>query len=178
MNQIQVRIIFILAAYILFFVDLLTIPFRRKTVTKDTGNKVMDLTGSSIIQKIVIYILAFGLISTIWIRDFGPMMNFVLCGCGVFAAELMTKDVALYKLYGVYEKGIIFDGSYFAFDSMIGFPVLQLSQEEQKNYDSKTLYFVTKNKGSTSFTFATEEEYKAVVEQMFKLKPELQEYIK
>lgn len=175
--KIELRILFIIVSYIVCALILVSVPFRRMAVSKKAGKQVMKVTGSSIITVICIYVLALLLISVLWLRNFGNAMNVVMCCCGILAFELMTREISLYKKYGIYEKAIVYDGMILGFENIAGFPVLRLPAEDQKNYDSKTLVIQTKTKGTRNFTFRTEEEYRKAVEKLFELNPDFNKMI-
>lgn len=173
----NIRLIMIVVSYVIFVGMILSMPLRKKIGLKKSGMNVLKITGPSSFYFIGIYIVSLAVISVLWIRSFGDVMNFILCGCGILACELVTRSFSLINAYGLYENGIIYDGVYISYDDIIGFPVLMLSADEQKNYDSKTLVIMTKTKGQKSFTFVSDEIYLEVVNKIFEMQPSLKELI-
>ena len=157
-NVVNIRLYIMLASYLIVAIILFTIPIRRKIAAKKAGNLLVEIKKSPLIYGIAVYVLSLGLISILWIREFGTLMDLVLCGCGILGSEITTRDVCLYKKYGVYDKGVLFSGQFIAFEDILSLPVLQLPLEEQINYDKCTIVFVTKSKGKKSMSFKTEEE--------------------
>ena len=173
----NIRIIMIIASYVIFCGILLSIPFRKKIELKKAGKNIYKISGPSFVYYIGIYLISIAVISVLWVRTFGDLMNFILCGCGILACELVTRSFSLNKAYGLYENGIIYDGVFISYDDILGFPVLILPEEEQKNYDSKTLVIMTKTKGQKSFTFVSDEIYSAVINKIFEIQPSLKKLI-
>lgn len=173
----NIRLIMIIVSYVLFAAILISIPFRKKFSLKKAGKLNYKITGPSSIYFAGIYIISLAVISIMWIRNFGDIMNFILCGCGILACELVTRSFSLKNVYGLYENGLIYDGVYISYDDIIAFPVLILPEEEQKNYDSRTLVLITKSKGQKSFTLISEEEYATVIGKIFEIKPSLKQLI-
>lgn len=173
----NIRLIMIIVSYAIFAGIILSIPLRKKLGLKKSGENVYKITGPSSFYFIGIYVVSLAVISVLWIRTFGDIMNFILCGCGILACELVTRSFSLKNVYGLYENGIIYDGVFISYDDIMGFPVLILPEDEQKNYDSKTLVIMTKTKGQKSFTFVSDEIYSEVVNKIFEIKPSLKTLI-
>ena len=156
------KIVLIIAAYILELALFLTIPSRRKKLQALCGNKVMDIKNHQSTRVFVIYLFCLIIPAILLIRDFGKAIEFVDCGVAVLAFEMGTRELTLKGHYGVFENALVAGGTIVEYSDIMAFPVLELPEEEQANYDNTSLSIVCKKKGSMNVAFDSLEECKAV----------------
>lgn len=163
-----------LALFLLMFV---VIPFRRIAINKISGKLLMPLTGQGLLKPVLVFVLAVFLIVFTAFREFKPLFQVILCACGLLGEYIMMTYLVCFRKTGVYENGILQNSGFILFESITSFPVLQLPEEERKNYDGSTLIFTTEKKGKVMLMFTDEAECTAAIEKMFEANPELRKLL-
>lgn len=154
---------------------LVTWPNRKKKLMANLGELVLPLTGTQNRFMIPVLVLAPTLILFQWFRNFGFMINAVLCGVALLAAELVIRERVLGAMAGVYKNGLVVDGRQLLFSEMYALPTLSYEDEleERDEFYRRTLEIVTENSGTLRVGFASVSERDAAVEIICKLEPRL-----
>ena len=154
---------------------LVTWPNRKKKLMANLGEQVLPLTGTQNRFMIPVLVLAPTLILFQWFRNFGFMINAVLCGVALLAAELVIRERVLGAIAGVYENGLVVDGRQLLFSEIYALPTLSYEDEleDRDEFYRRTLEIVTENSGTLRVGFASVSERDAAVEIICKLEPRL-----
>lgn len=154
---------------------LVTWPNRKKKLMANLGEQVLPLTGTQNRFMIPVLVLAPTLILFQWFRNFGFMINAVLCGVALLAAELVIRERVLGTMAGVYKNGLVVDGRQLLFSEMYALPTLSYEDEleDRDEFYRRTLEIVTENSGTLRVGFASVSERDAAVEIICKLEPRL-----
>ncbi len=154
---------------------LVTWPNRKKKLMANLGEQVLPLTGIQNRFMIPVLVLAPTLILFQWFRNFGFMINAVLCGVALLAAELVIRERVLGAMAGVYKNGLVVDGRQLLFSEMYALPTLSYEDEleDRDEFYRRTLEIVTENSGTLRVGFASVSERDAAVEIICKLEPRL-----
>lgn len=164
-----------IVALLAYGVLLVTWPNRKKKLMANLGEQVLPLTGTQNRFMIPVLVLAPTLILFQWFRNFGFMINAVLCGVALLAAELVIRERVLGAIVGVYQHGLVVDGRQLLFSEMYALPTLSYEDEleERDEFYRRTLEIVTENSGTLRVGFASVSERDAAVEIICKLEPRL-----
>ena len=164
-----------IVALLAYGVLLVTWPNRKKKLMANLGELVLPLTGTQNRFMIPVLVLAPTLILFQWFRNFGFMINAVLCGVALLAAELVIRERVLGAMAGVYKNGLVVDGRQLLFSEMYALPTLSYEDEleERDEFYRRTLEIVTENSGTLRVGFASVSERDAAVEIICKLEPRL-----
>ena len=154
---------------------LVTWPNRKKKLMANLGEQVLPLTGTQNRFMIPVLVLAPALILFQWFRNFGLIINVVLCGVALLAAELVIRERVLGAIAGVYKNGLVVDGRQLLFSEMYALPTLSYEDEleDRDEFYRRTLEIVTENSGTLRVGFASVAERDAAVEAICKLVPRL-----
>lgn len=154
---------------------LVTWPNRKKKLMANLGEQVLPLTGTQNRFMIPVLVLAPTLILFQWFRNFGFMINAVLCGVALLAAELVIRERVLGAMAGVYKNGLVVDGRQLLFSEMYALPTLSYEDEleDRDEFYRRTLEIVTENSGTLRVGFASVSERDTAVEIICKLEPRL-----
>ena len=175
MTDIDFNLLLRILALGCYLVVLATWPGRKKRVTARLGKLVLPLTGTANRFVVPVLVLAPLLILFQWFRDFGLMINVVLCTVAVLAAELVVRERVLGAMAGVYQKGLVVDGRLLLFSDIHALPTLSYEDEltEQDEFYRRTLEVVTENSGTIRVGFVSVEERESAVAAMVELEPRL-----
>lgn len=178
MTDIDFNLLLRILALGCYLVVLATWPGRKKRVTARLGKLVLPLTGTAnrFVVPVLVLVLAPLLILFQWFRDFGLMINVVLCAVAVLAAELVVRERVLGAMAGVYQKGLVVDGRLLLFSDIHALPTLSYEDElaEQDEFYRRTLEVVTENSGTIRVGFVSVEERESAVATIVELEPRLQ----
>lgn len=165
-------IIFIVSVAI-YAAMFIAIPVRRKIAKKNSGKLLMKIAEPALYRSTVIILLSLMLIIFAKVRDFKLVSQLILVGCGLLGEYMSMNDYAYFRMSGVYENGILVNGTFLPFENITCFPILQLPEEEQEKYDKSSLVLATTKKPTVTLMFASEEECAEAVEKILEVKPEL-----
>lgn len=118
------------------------------------------------------------LIALTRLRDFGLVVNAVLCASALLAAELSIRDSLFAALAGVYRGGLVVDGRHLPFDQIAALPELGYenedgAEESRDEFYGRSLKIVTERSGVVRVGFASREEKDAAVSSVLGLVPRL-----
>ncbi len=175
MTDIDFNLLLRILALGCYLVVLATWPGRKKRVTARLGKLVLPLTGTTNRLMVPVLVLAPLLILFQWFRDFGLMINAVLCGVALLAAELVIRERVLGTMAGVYKNGLVVDGRQLLFSEIHALPTLSYEDEleDRDDFYRRTLEIVTENSGTIRVGFANVAERDAAVEAILQLEPRL-----
>lgn len=164
-----------LAALLAYVILLATWPNRKKKLAANLGEQVLPLTGRHNRFMVLVLVIAPALILFQLFRDFGLMINAVLCGVALLAAELVIRERVLGTMAGVYQHGLVVDGRQFLFTDIHALPTLSYEDElaEQDDFYRRTLEIVTEKSGSVRVGFASVQERQAAVQAILQVDPRL-----
>jgi len=164
-----------LVSYCAFLILLFSIPVRRRAAFLRAGSSIYSLKNkkSVLIKSILILLLCGLLVFVDYLRVFSVFVDIAICGTAILGAELTVRELCLYKMNGIYQNCIILGSDFVVYDDIMGLPVLQLPEEEQKKYQKNILYLVTKSKGNQQLIFDSDDDCKKAMEIILKDKPEL-----
>lgn len=164
-----------IVASVAYAVLLVTWPNRKKKLMANLGEQVLPLTGIINRFMVPVLVIAPALILFQWFRNFGLMINVVLCGVALLAAELVIRERVLGAMAGVYKNGLVIDGRQLLFSEMYALPTLGYEDEleDRDEFYRRTLEIVTENSGTLRVGFASVAERDAAVEAICKLVPRL-----
>lgn len=163
------KICMIIVTFFIEAVLISTVPFRKKKILSLCGKKLMDVKNSQTTRVFLIYLFCLLLPAVLLIRDFGTATEIIDCAISVLAFEMGTRELSLKGIYGVYENALIAGSTTVEYDDIMAFPVLELPEEEQANYDNTSLSIVCNKKGSMNIAFSSLEECKAVTQKVREL---------
>lgn len=154
---------------------LVTWPNRKKKLVASLGELVVPLTGTQNRFMVLVLVIAPALIVFQWFRDFGLMINAVLCGVALLSAELVIRERVLGAMAGIYKKGLVVDGRMLLFTDIHALPTLSYEDdmEDKDEFYLRTLEIVTENSGTLRVGFVSVEERTLAVETIVKLEPRL-----
>ena len=164
-----------IVALVAYAVLLVTWPNRKKKLMTNLGEQVLPLTGVTNRFMVPVLVIAPALILFQWFRNFGLMINVVLCGVALLAAELVIRERVLGAIAGVYKNGLVVDGRQLLFSEIHALPTLSYEDEleDRDEFYRRTLEIVTEQAGTLRVGFASVAERDAVVEAICKLEPRL-----
>lgn len=164
-----------IVALVVYAVLLVTWPNRKKKLMTNLGEQVMPLTGVTNRFMVPVLVIAPALILFQWFRNFGLMINVVLCGVALLAAELVIRERVLGAIAGVYKNGLVVDGRQLLFSEIHALPTLSYEDEleDRDEFYRRTLEIVTEQAGTLRVGFASVAERDAAVEAICKLEPRL-----
>ncbi len=164
-----------IVALVAYAVLLVTWPNRKKKLVASLGEQVLPLTGTQNRFMVPVLVIAPALIFFQWFRNFGLMINAVLCGVALLAAELVIRERVLGAMAGVYKNGLVVDGRQLLFSEIHALPTLSYEDEleDRDEFYRRTLEIVTENAGTLRVGFATVAERDGAVEAICKLEPRL-----
>ncbi|MBO5237011.1 MAG: hypothetical protein J6B32_07890 [Spirochaetaceae bacterium] len=157
-------------AYFLYFLVVISWPFRQKKIEKNLGNKILDISKKTSIITWVAIIIAPLLILLQRFKHFELFVGIILSATSIIAAEIVLKERAFKKIAGVYEKGIVLDGRYIPFIEIISIP--SLAYESSPGYEN-VLKLVTEKSGELYIGFSSQEELESVVNAILSQEPRL-----
>lgn len=162
-------------ALVAYAVLLVTWPNRKKKLMANLGEQVLPLTGVTNRFMVPVLVIAPALILFQWFRNFGLMINVVLCGVALLAAELVIRERVLGAIAGVYKNGLVVDGRQLLFSEIHALPTLSYEDEleDRDEFYRRTLEIVTEQAGTLRVGFASVAERDAAVEAICKLVPRL-----
>lgn len=161
-----------LVAYLLLLV---TWPVRKKKLVAQLGERVLNLRPRQNRFIVPVLVLAPALIVFQWFRDFGLMINLVLCGVALLAAELVIRERVLGAMTGVFKGGLVVDGRLILLDEIYALPTLSYEDEMEgkDEFYRSVLEIVTENSGTIRVGFASPQERDEAVAALVQLKPQL-----
>lgn len=164
-----------IVALVAYAVLLVTWPNRKKKLMANLGEQVLPLTGVTNRFMVPVLVIAPALILFQWFRNFGFMINAVLCGVALLAAELVIRERVLGAIAGVYKNGLVVDGRQLLFSEIHALPTLSYEDEleDRDEFYRRTLEIVTEQAGTLRVGFASVAERDAAVEAICKLEPRL-----
>ena len=164
-----------IVALVAYAVLLVTWPNRKKKLMANLGEQVLPLTGVTNRFMVPVLVIAPALILFQWFRNFGLMINVVLCGVALLAAELVIRERVLGAIAGVYKNGWVVDGRQLLFSEIHALPTLSYEDEleDRDEFYRRTLEIVTEQAGTLRVGFASVAERDAAVEAICKLEPRL-----
>lgn len=164
-----------IVALVAYAVLLVTWPNRKKKLMTNLGEQVLPLTGITNRFMVPVLVIAPALILFQWFRNFGLMINVVLCGVALLAAELVIRERVLGAIAGVYKNGLVVDGRQLLFSEIHALPTLSYEDEleDRDEFYRRTLEIVTEQAGTLRVGFASVAERDAAVEAICKLEPRL-----
>lgn len=164
-----------IVALVVYAVLLVTWPNRKKKLMTNLGEQVLPLTGVTNRFMVPVLVIAPALILFQWFRNFGLMINVVLCGVALLAAELVIRERVLGAIAGVYKNGLVVDGRQLLFSEIHALPTLSYEDEleDRDEFYRRTLEIVTEQAGTLRVGFASVAERDAAVEAICKLEPRL-----
>lgn len=164
-----------IVALVAYAVLLVTWPNRKKKLMANLGEQVLPLTGVTNRFMVPVLVIAPALILFQWFRNFGFMINVVLCGVALLAAELVIRERVLGAIAGVYKNGLVVDGRQLLFSEIHALPTLSYEDEleDRDEFYRRTLEIVTEQAGTLRVGFASVAERDAAVEAICKLEPRL-----
>ena len=164
-----------IVALVAYAVLLVTWPNRKKKLMANLGEQVLPLTGVTNRFMVPVLVIAPALILFQWFRSFGLMINVVLCGVALLAAELVIRERVLGAIAGVYKNGLVVDGRQLLFSEIHALPTLSYEDEleDRDEFYRRTLEIVTEQAGTLRVGFASVSERDAAVEAICKLVPRL-----
>ncbi|MCI6663697.1 MAG: hypothetical protein PUH08_02460 [Treponema sp.] len=164
-----------IVALVAYAVLLVTWPNRKKKLMTNLGEQVLPLTGVTNRFMVPVLVIAPALILFQWFRNFGLMINVVLCGVALLAAELVIRERVLGAIAGVYKNGLVVDGRQLLFSEIHALPTLSYEDEleDRDEFYRRTLEIVTEQAGTLRVGFASVAERDAAVEAICKLEPRL-----
>lgn len=164
-----------IVALLAYVILLATWPNRRKKLALNLGEQVLPLTGTQNRLMGLVLVIAPLLILFQWFRDFGLMINAVLCAVAVLSAELVIRERVLGAMAGVYQKGLVVDGRMLLFGEIHALPTLGYEDEleDRDEFYRRTLEIVTESAGTVQVGFASVTERDRAVEAICKLEPRL-----
>lgn len=173
--QVLIRII----AFLVYILLLVTWPARKKKICTALGKCILPLQRKKSSLFILVVVFAPVLILLTYFRNFGTMINFVLCASAILAVEVSIRDNVYNKLSGIYKNGMIVDGRYFLFNQITALPELgyekENTAEDQDELYSRSMKIVTEDSGIIYVGFVSKEEkesaIKVILEQEPRLKP-------
>ena len=164
-----------IVALVAYAVLLVTWPNRKKKLMTNLGEQVLPLTGVTNRFMVPVLVIVPALILFQWFRNFGLMINVVLCGVALLAAELVIRERVLGVIAGVYKNGLVVDGRQLLFSEIHALPTLSYEDEleDRDEFYRRTLEIVTEQAGTLRVGFASVAERDAAVEAICKLEPRL-----
>ena len=164
-----------IVALVAYAALLVTWPNRKKKLMTNLGEQVLPLTGVTNRFMVPVLVIAPALILFQWFRNFGLMINVVLCGVALLAAELVIRERVLGAIAGVYKNGLVVDGRQLLFSEIHALPTLSYEDEleDRDEFYRRTLEIVTEQAGTLRVGFASVAERDAAVEAICKLEPRL-----
>lgn len=173
MNSYELRVIFVVSAAVLYLLAFFLVPLKIKFLLKKTGNLVVPAKKKTVFLNILILIFSALLVFFVWLRDLGLFTDAVVCLVAVLGCVMSLNEIFLNKFCGLYEKGLVGNGSFLPLEKITALPLLKCSEDELKNIDPRILVVSTEKNPSEQFVFSTEEEKNLVRSEILKLKPEL-----
>lgn len=165
------RTLLIFASFIIYLIILVTIPIRRRYILSKLGKIRVRVLKKNTKMQVLCVLIAGIVILLLLFRDFGIFVNLIICLTAILAAAMSSEDASLSSFAGLYEKGIIGEGHFLLVSEM--FSILEPDSFVSQETASRTLRIQTVKKGIVTFTFALQEEKKAVFESLLEICPSL-----
>lgn len=156
-----------------YFLILVSIPLRIKSILKRAGKCVLRIKGKNFVIQILIIISCGGILALLGFRELGAVGDSIVCLVAILGVAIGSEEAGLFRHCGIYENGIISGGRYLPLSEIYSIPSLNLSEEEQKSNESSALKLITEKKGTVTFVYESPEERREVLEKILELRPEL-----
>ena len=119
---------------------------------------MQPLFRSSPSKQVLLILLCLLLIGAMLLRNFGLLINCLLCCVGVFGCEFACRDYILSKYGGLYEKGVLTGSGFISFSSIESIPVATWEDRTSAAAGKTELEIVTKKRGIVRIQFSSAEE--------------------
>jgi|SRR5574344_1012298 hypothetical protein len=164
-------------SYIIMFGSFLFFPIYKKQILAKMGNCIHKKTKKKSPLSLIIYVLCFVIVLLELFRKLSLSMNLMISGCAILGVFIITKEIVLYSLNGIYQNGVICNSEVVYYSDIMSFPVLQLPKNEQANYDSSFLVVSIGRKDNINLCYKDEDECKSVLDAMLSICPSLQKLL-
>lgn len=147
-----------------YFLILVSIPLRIKSILKRAGKCVFRIKGKNFVIQILIIISCGGILALLGFRELGAVGDSIVCLVAILGVAIGSEEAGLFSHCGIYENGIISGGRYLPLSEIYSI---------QKSNESSALKLITEKKGTVTFVYESPEERREVLEKILELRPEL-----
>ena len=173
MNQ-NLLYTFVLFSGIVFVAQIVSIPFRKKSISKKGGSLLMPLENGSIVRVITIFVICALIIVLVPLRNFALWISAVLIFCALLGENFAVKDLCALGKAGIYENMIVTGPNVVYFDDIFSFPTLAYENDpETSMVDKQYLQVMRKNNSTVTLIFESEEKREAALRKILELRPSL-----
>lgn len=152
-------------ALLLFIAFQILMPLKRRAMLKSCGDCLMSFEKNSTPRNILIQILAFIVIILPLVLTYEYYINAIFCACGVLGSFMGLKELYFAPLYGIYENGICYSGTYLSFDKIEDY----CDVDNSANAPTTIRFYLSKNK-LVSLAFESESQKRVVLAKLKELK--------
>lgn len=152
-------------ALVLFIFFQILMPVKKSAMVKSCGKCLMSFEKGSKVRNILIQVLAFIVIILPLVFTYEYYINAIFCGCGVLGSYIGLKEMHFGPLYGIYENGICYSGTYIPFDKIESY-----TDVDNNASAITTIRFYLSNKKTVSLAFESESQKRVVLAKLKELK--------
>lgn len=160
-----------MCAGIIFLIVMMTIPLRVKLVLKKAGEIKVRLSKKNVVLQYFVIIVSAVIIGLLYFRNIGLLNSVIVCTVAVLGTVMGTEEIAFCSRSGLYENGIIANGRFLAVDEI--YSIAENSSGTGEVRYVNLISFQTDKNGIVNISFVSEDEKKAVLDELIKIKPSL-----
>jgi len=174
MTEHNLSLIFTLLAGVVFALQIISVPLRKKNLAKKGGKLVMPLENGSIVRILTIFIISALIIALVPLRNFAAWISAVLLLCALFGENFAVKDLCAFGKAGIYENMIVTGPNAILFDDIFSLPTLAYENDpDTVMVDKQNIQVITKNNSTITLIFESEEIRETVLKKLLELRPNL-----
>lgn len=171
MNFSDFRVISVVFAFVLYFLNFIFVPLKIKFALKNSGKKIISVKKKKIFLQVLIMIFSALLILMVWLRDLGILTDIIVCLVGVLGCAMSLNEIFMNRFCGLYEKGLVGNGRFLPFEQILSVQTLPYSDSEENGIGSRVLILKTVKNSSEQFIFSSEEERISIQNEILKRNP-------
>lgn len=165
----KVRFVLAVVSTVLYFLILISIPFRTKFILSKAGKKIVGGKIHGLFLPILIMVCSFLLIFVVYFKELSFIVDLITCLVGLLGAAMGSEEAALSNIGGLYENGLVGTGHYLPLKEIYHIKEFDWSQEDWENSDKRVFHVVTDKKGTVPFVCTSEEECKEMLDVLKKI---------
>lgn len=149
---------FTIVSSVIFLGMLFYIPFRIKSLKKQSGKLLMPLKAETPFRSIAIILVSAVLLVIVPLRNFAPYIAAIFDAVALLATYLSCMQIANCKINGIYEKMIIVDTNAILFENIYSLPTVAYEKDEDTTQvDFRLLEVMPKKGGKIQLIFPDEQ---------------------
>ncbi len=165
----KVRFVLAAVSSVLYFLILISIPFRTKIILSKAGKKLVGGKVHALVLPILIMVCSFLLIFIVYFKELSFIVDLVTCLVGLLGAAMGSEEAALANISGLYENGLVGASHYLPLKEIYHVKEFDWAKEDWEKADNRVFHVVTDKRGTIPFVCSSEEECKEMLEVLKKI---------